>query len=49
VERFRATAKQEENKQYTHAEKKLNGRGATVEKSPVKSPFHLAQQMSMLH
>jgi hypothetical protein len=46
---FRVTAKQEENKQYAHAEKKLNGRGATFEKSPIKSMFRLAQQMSMLH
>jgi len=49
VERFQATAKQEENKQNACAEKKLQGRGATFEKSPIKSLFILAQQMSMLH
>ena len=48
VGRLRATAKQE-NKHYAHAEKKRNGRGATFEKSPIKSLFLLAPQMSMLH
>jgi len=49
VEKFQVTAKQEAKKQYAHAEKKLNGKGATFEKSPIKSMFLLAQQMSMLH
>jgi len=49
VVRFQVTAKQEENKQYARAEKKLNVKRATFEKSPIKSRFLLAQQMSMLH
>jgi len=49
MERFQVTAKQEENKQYARAEKKLNRKGAIFKKSPIKSLFLLAQQMSMLH
>jgi len=42
MERFQVTTKQEENKQYARAEKKRNGKGATFEKSPIKSLFLLA-------